>query len=159
MTFDQAFTRLLGHEGQYSNNPADPGGATCWGITQTVARANGYMGDMRDLPQDVAKQIYRKLYLDAPCIVNLPTDVQFDVFDGAVNSGASQSIRWLQRAIGVVDDGIIGHITIKACGMMPAGVVSARYNGQRLDFMCKLKTWPIFGGGWARRIAANLMEV
>lgn len=158
MNFDQAFTRLLGHEGQFSNNRNDPGKATMWGVTEAVARANGYMGDMRDLPKDVAKQIYRKLYWDAPGIVNLPPDVQFDVFDGAVNSGPAQSIKWLQRAIGVVDDGIIGHITIKACGMLPAGIVAARYNGQRLKFMTSLKTWPVFGGGWARRIAANLME-
>lgn len=158
MNFDQAFTRLLGHEGQYSNNPSDPGGATCWGITQAVARANGYAGDMRTMPQDVAKQIYRKLYWDAPGIVNLPPGVQFDVFDGAVNSGVGQSIKWLQRAVGVTDDGVLGHITLKACTMLPAGIVAARYNGQRLDFMTRLKTWPTFGAGWARRIAANLTE-
>lgn len=158
MNFEDAFTRLLGHEGRYSNNPADPGGETCWGITKAVARANGYQGDMRTMPQDVAKQIYRKLYWDAPGIVNLPPGVQYDVFDGAVNSGPAQSVKWLQRALGVADDGIIGHITIRAAAMLPAGIVVARYNGYRLQFMADLKTWPDFGRGWARRIAANLLE-
>lgn len=157
MNFDQAFTRLLGSEGGYANNPADKGGPTNWGITEAVARANGYAGDMRDLPQDTAKAIYRRLYWDAPGIVNLPPGVQYDVFDGAVNSGPTQSVKWLQRAVGVADDGVIGHITIRAAGLMPAGVVVARYNGQRLRFMADLKAWSAFGGGWARRIASNLM--
>ena len=158
MNFDDAFTRLLGHEGTYSNNRADPGGETMWGVTEAVARANGYTGDMRSLPQDFAKKGYRKAYWDAPGIVNLPPGVQFDVFDGAVNSGPAQSIKWLQRAVGVDDDGIIGHITIKACAMLPAGVIVARFNGERLIFMTRLKTWPVFGAGWSRRIANNLME-
>jgi len=158
MNFDDAFARLMGHEGGFSNNPKDPGKATMWGVTEAVARANGYTGDMRDLPQEFARKVYRKLYWDKPGIVNLPSSVQFDVFDGAVNSGPAQAIKWLQRAVGVDDDGVIGHITIKACTMLPAGVVAARYNGERLQFMTKLKTWPVFGAGWARRIASNLME-
>ena len=62
MNFDESFTRLLGHEGGYSNHSADPGGATNWGVTQDVARANGYPGDMRDFPQAHAKAIYRTSY-------------------------------------------------------------------------------------------------
>lgn len=158
MSFDQAFTRLLGHEGGYSDHPADKGGPTNWGITEAVAKANGFTGNMRDLSQDFAKRVYRRLYWDAPGIVNLPPEIQYDVFDGAVNSGATQSIMWLQRALGADDDGVIGPITIKAANLIPAGVVLARYNGQRLKFMTDLKTWPVFGGGWARRVAANLME-
>lgn len=157
MNFDQAFTRLLGNEGGYSNNEADPGGATNWGVTQAVARANGYQGDMKNFTQDQAKAIYRKLYWDSIGIVNLPTEVQFDVFDGAVNSGPTQSAKWLQRAVNVDDDGVIGHLTIHACELLPPAVIVARYNGFRLDFFTRLKTWPVFGTGWARRIASNLM--
>lgn len=158
MTFDACFTRLLGNEGGFSDNPADPGGATNWGVTQAVARASGYQGDMRDFTQEQAKAIYKKLYWDAIGIVNLPPDVQFTVFDGAVNSGPAQSAKWLQRSVNVIDDGVIGHITIHACNMLPAAVIVARYNGHRLDFFTRLKTWPVFGAGWSRRIATNLME-
>jgi len=156
--FDQAFERLMGHEGSYSNNPADPGGETMWGITVAVAHANGYQGPMKDMPVDVAKAIYRARYWDGPGIVNLPADVQFCVFDGAVNSGAAQSIKWLQRALDVPADGVLGPLTIKAAGLIPAAAVIAHYNGQRLKFMTDLPTWKDFGKGWARRIAANLME-
>lgn len=155
MNFDQAFDRLLGHEGGYSNNPADPGGETMWGVTLRVARANGYQGPMRDLPRDTAKAIYRKLYWDAVKADQLPDTVRFDMFDGAVNSGVSQSIKWLQRAAGVADDGSIGPQTLAAVAAAGAGI-SAKFNGQRLEFMADLPTWSSFGRGWARRIASNL---
>lgn len=156
MNFDAAFDRLLGHEGAYSNNPKDPGGETMWGITIAVARANGYTGPMRNLPKDTAKSIYRKLYWDAVKADQLADAVNFDVFDGAVNSGVSRSIKWLQAAGGVAQDGIIGPKTIDASHS--AGVV-ARYNGERLQFMTDTANWPTFGKGWARRIACNLKEV
>lgn len=159
MNFDQAFDRLLGHEGGYSNNPADPGGETMWGVTARVARANGYSGRMRDLPRPVAMAIYRKLYWDALKADQLPPAVRFDVFDGAVNSGVGQSVRWLQRAAGMPErevDGMAGARTIASVLAAGPAVVASRYNGLRLEFMAGLGTWPTFGRGWARRIAANL---
>ena len=158
MTFDLCIAKLLKHEGGFVDHPSDPGGATNYGITQAVACANGYQGDMRSLPLETAKQIYKKLYFDAVGIVNLPPDVQFTVFDAAVNSGPKQAAKWLQRSVGVEDDGVIGHVTIHACGMLPPAVINARFNGHRLDFFTRLATWPNFGKGWSRRIATNLME-
>jgi len=159
MDFETAFNRLLGNEGGYSNNPSDPGGATNWGVTQVVARANGYQGDMRDFTQALAQPIYRRLYWDAVRADELPDEVRFDVFDGSVNSGVGQSVRWLQRAVGAEADGVLGAQTLAAIGALPGAVVAARYNGHRLMFMAGLKTWPVFGGGWARRIAGNLLGV
>lgn len=155
MTFDEAFHRLLGHEGAYSNNPADPGGETMWGVTVAVARAWGYMGPMRSLAEDTAKQIYRVNYWNKVRADELPALLRFDVFDGAVNSGVSQSIKWLQRAVGAVDDGVIGPATIKAAQSADAMAV-ARFNGARLQFMTDTRNWTDFGKGWARRIAGNL---
>lgn len=155
MDFDTAFDRLIGHEGGYSNHPDDPGGETMWGVTARVARANGYTGPMRDMPRSTAKAIYRKLYWDAVKADQLPEAVRFDVFDGAVNSGVSQSAKWLQRAAGVVDDGVIGPKTIAAASAV-GPIIAARYNGHRLEFMANLPTWGSFGKGWARRIASNL---
>jgi len=157
-TFDDAFTKLLGHEGAYSDHKADPGGATMWGVTQSVARANGYAGDMREFPVAKAKTIYRASYWDACRCDELPASVRFSVFDGAVNSGVGQSIKWLQRSVGTQDDGVIGMKTLLAASLLDGGVVNARYNGHRLEFMTNLKTWSHFSGGWCRRIAANLKE-
>lgn len=156
MDFEKAFDRLIGHEGGYSNHPSDPGGETMWGVTKRVAQANGYSGAMKDLPRDTAKSIYRAMYWDAVKADQLPPIVRFDVFDGAVNSGVSQSTKWLQRAAGVVDDGVIGPKTI-AAAFMEVASIAAKYNGHRLTFMASLPTWPAFGRGWARRIASNLL--
>lgn len=159
MSFDTCFTKLLGNEGSYSNNPSDTGGETMWGITKKVATENGYTGEMKKLPVDLAKDIYRKKYWDSVGIDNLPEQLQFDVFDGVVNSGAVQAIKWLQRAVHTKDDGILGHITYLACNSIEPEVVLARYNGHRLQFMTDLGTWQVFGKGWARRIANNLIGV
>lgn len=158
MNFDLAFDRLLGHEGGYVNDPRDPGGETNWGITVAVARANGYAGPMRDLPQDTAKAIYRKLYWNTVRADELPEAVRFDAFDAAVNHGPSQAAKWLQRAVGTTPDGVIGTVTLGA--VRAAGSqLAAHFNGQRLQFYTDLPTWPTFGKGWARRVATNLKNL
>jgi len=157
MNFDQAFEKMIGHEGGYVNDPRDPGGETNHGVTKRVAVANGYTGSMKDLPLDTAKAIYRKNYWDSVSADKLPDDVRFDVFDGAVNSGVSQSAKWLQRAVKVKDDGVIGPKTI-AAAFAAGPKLAARFNGARLMFMTNLPTWPAFGKGWARRVATNLLE-
>lgn len=156
MNFDESFTRLLGHEGGYSFNPADPGGETMWGVTKAVAVANGYTGPMKDFPQSQAKALYFRLYWAKVSADDLPTDCRFDIFDAAVNSGVAAATKWLQRVVGVTDDGVIGPVTLKAAQAMPGYIIAARFNGHRLDFMTGLSTWPTFGRGWAKRIASNL---
>lgn len=155
--FDQAFDDLLGNEGGYTNNPKDPGGETNWGITAAVAHENGYTGEMRCMPKDFAKLVYAKHYW-RPAFDNLPYAVAFQLFDGAVNSGPGQSTRWLQRAVGVVDDGVFGPKTAAAVAAMPVPAVVAGYNAERLLTMTSLPTWAVFGKGWARRIAGNLKK-
>jgi len=158
MDFNAAFERLIGHEGGYSFHPSDPGGETMFGVTARVARASGYLGDMRHLPIETAKDIYRRLYWDAVKADQLPESVRFDVFDAAVNSGAGQAAKWLQRAAGVADDGAIGPVTLAAAaGAGPT--LAPRFNGYRLQFMADLATWPAFGRGWAKRIASNLQAM
>ena len=153
--FDRAFTALLGNEGGYSNNPADKGGETNWGVTIAVARANGYSGPMHDMPVDAAKKIYRDQYWLKE-FDSMPYAVAFQVFDGAVNSGVTQSIKWLQQALGTKADGIIGPATMAAVKDIDPLVIVIRYNAARLAFFTSLSTWPTFGRGWANRIANNL---
>lgn len=158
MTFDQAFERLIGHEGSYSNHPSDPGGETMYGITLRVAREHGYQGKMIDLPLSEAKRIAKIAYWDAVKADQLPDAVRFDVFDAAYNSGVGQSVKWLQRAAGVQADGVIGPATLTACQAIGGERLMARFNGHRLDFLTDLKTWGSFGRGWSKRVAANLKE-
>lgn len=152
LNLEQSLKRLLGNEGGFVDNPADPGGATNFGITQRVARSHGYTGDMRDLPLATALSIYLSDYWAPIKADQLPDALRFHVFDAAVNSGAAQAIKWLQSAAGVTVDGAIGPKTLAAA----ANVSVAKYNSIRLRFMTDLGTWPSFGKGWARRIADNL---
>lgn len=157
MNFDQAFDVLLGHEGGYVNNPADPGGATRWGITARVALQNGYTGDMRAFPVEQAKVIARRSYWDAAQIESLPDEVRFDVFDTAYNSGVSRAAKLLQLAADVPDDGVIGPHTLTAVRAMNPWCLAMRFNGFRLRFLVTLPTWGSFGKGWANRVATNLI--
>jgi len=157
VNFLTAFDKLLKHEGDYSNHPADPGGKTRYGVTEAVAREAGYRGDMRELPLDLAQRIYKDRYWDAVQAESLPPDVRYIVFDGAVNSGVVQSAKWLQRACGVKDDGVIGPITIRAASSLHSDGLKRRILAQRLRFMATLANWPAFSRGWANRIA-DLLE-
>lgn len=156
MNFDSAFDLLMMHEGGYSNIKADPGGETMMGITSATAKANGYDGPMSALPVAVAKAIYRKQYWDTVKADSLPEVLKFHVFDAAVNSGTTQAIKWLQQVAGTAADGILGSQTLAAVSALNAAEAVSAYSGKRLEFMTKLKVWPVFGAGWARRIAANL---
>jgi lysozyme family protein len=157
MNFLTAFEKLLKHEGGFSDHSADPGGKTRYGITEAVARDVGYRGDMRELPLDLAQRIYKDKYWDAMQAEALPADVRYIVFDGAVNSGITQSAKWLQRACGVKDDGIVGPATIRAANSLASDGLKRRILGQRLRFMATLPNWPAFGRGWSNRIA-DLLE-
>lgn len=157
MNFLTAFEKLLKHEGGFSDHSADPGGKTRYGVTEAVARDVGYRGDMRELPLDLAQRIYKDKYWDAVQAEALPADVRYIVFDGAVNSGITQSAKWLQRACGVKDDGIVGPATIRAANSLASDGLKRRILGQRLRFMATLPNWPAFGRGWVNRIA-DLLE-
>lgn len=158
MTFDQAFALLIDHEGGYVDHPDDPGGATRYGITEAVARAAGYRGDMRTLPLDFAAAIYRQQYWDAVRANELPAAARYVVFDAAVNSGVRQAVLWLQRAVGTTPDGVLGPRTLAAAQALDGQQLRARLLGQRLQFMTSLPNWPSFSRGWARRIASLLTE-
>ena len=156
MTFDQVFDKLINHEGGYVFNPHDPGGETKFGISK---RSYPHL-DIHSLTLADAKTIYRRDFWDRAQCDKLHPDLAFDLFDGAVNSGIGQAIRWLQRAVGVADDGVVGPLTLTSINREnDTCAIRARYNGHRLDFMTRLSTWDVFGKGWARRIAFNLQSV
>jgi lysozyme family protein len=157
MTFDECFAALLQHEGEYVNHPDDPGGKTRYGVTQAVARAAGFQGDMRELPLDLARRIYRERFWDAVQADELPAEVRYLVFDAAAASGVRQSTLWLQRALKVADDGVLGPKTLAAAQAADPQVLKARLLAQRLRFMAGLANWPAFSRGWSRRMA-DLME-
>ncbi|ALX99139.1 Glycosyl hydrolase 108 family protein [Acinetobacter baumannii] len=107
MNIEKYLDELIKREGGYVNNPADRGGATKYGITEAVARANGFKGNMRDLPLDVAKAIYRKNYWTAPRFdqVNIISSaVAEELLDTGVNCGTGFAKPLLQRALNLLNN-------------------------------------------------------
>jgi lysozyme family protein len=155
-SFDDAFDALIGNEGGYSNNPADPGGETMWGVTARVARAAGYTGPMKDLPRDTAKAIAKKLYWDTLRLDEFDARVAFQIFDANYNGG--HPVIWMQGAAGAPVDGLIGLQTIAAVQAVDPLRFLLRWNALRLRYFTSLNTWPTFGKGWANRIANNLTK-
>lgn len=164
MTFDDAFERLIGHEGGLSMKRADPGNWTGGEIGKGQLRGTKYgisaasypALDIRALTLDAAKAIYRCDYWNPTGCEAVPEALRFDLFDMAVNSGPRAAIRMLQTVVGADPDGILGPRTLQALGSMPVLRAAARFNGERLEKLASLPTWPSFSRGWARRIAANL---
>lgn len=152
MTFDVAFKKVLGHEGGYIDHPSDPGGETKYGISKRTYPNE----DIKNLTVERAKEIYLKdFWLKASCN-QMPSRVAFVVFDAAVNSGISQSVKFLQRALGIQADGVVGQQTLAVISQINSEALLARFLGHRLAFMTDLVTWASFGKGWARRIADQL---
>ena len=99
---------VIEREGGFVADVADRGGATRWGVTQAVARANGYAGDMRAYPRAAAVAVYRTLYWHAPAFDRIAIrapDLAADLFDTAVNMGAAVATGFLQRALNALNRG------------------------------------------------------
>ena len=99
---DQLIDALIEREGGYVSNPADKGGPTCFGITEAVARANGYAGPMRQLPREDAAAIYRRLYWLRPGfdqVAKRSAPIAAELFDTGVNMGPAVAATFLQRAL------------------------------------------------------------
>ena len=125
---DDLIDALIEREGGYVHHPADKGGATNFGVTEAVARAHGYMGDMRFLPREEAVLIYRRLYWRRPCydaVARIAPRVAAELFDTGANMGPAVATTFLQRALtalnrggkdypDLVPDGRIGTQTLAA---------------------------------------------
>lgn len=127
--FVESFARVIGIEGRYSNDPADSGGETMYGITVRTARAYGYQGPMALMPLSVAHSIYREVYWDRLRLDQVAAlagaRVADELFDSAVNCGTETAGKWLQRCVNVLNqnatwwadipvDGAVGRLTIDA---------------------------------------------
>ena len=155
--FDQALAAILHHEGGYVDHPKDPGGRTNLGCTQRVWEEwVGHPVDekaMRGLTPELVAPLYKAKYWDRIKGDELPTGVDYVVFDAAINSGPGRAAKWLQTVVGAVPDGAIGAGTLAKVAAMPAADIVEKYQETRLQFLQSLPTWDTFGKGWGRRVA------
>lgn len=155
--FAVCLDRVLDHEGGYADHPSDPGGRTMQGVTQ--ATYDGWRRK-RSLParhvrlieRHELEAIYRTGYWARVRADELPIGIDYAVFDAAVNSGPARAIRWLQQAVGVPADGIIGPQTMGAVKARPPLHIIESMCGIRMQFLRGLSHWPTFGKGWSRRV-------
>ncbi len=167
MTFDEAFERLIGHEGGFSDDPLDrgnwtggrPGKGICKGTKYGISAAAYPAEDIQGMTLGRAKEIYLRDYWGAAGCDAVPSGVKFDLFDMAVNSGVTAAVKTLQRAVDETADGKLGQLTLQAVNSMNPIRTLARFNGARLLYITDAETWHVHGKGWARRIALNLMDV
>jgi lysozyme family protein len=155
--FDACMPFIFKAEGGYSDNPADPGGPTNYGITLATLRAyegdpNLTADDVKKLTPAVAKEIYRTAYWNRMQCGALPAGLDLEVFDFGVNSGPAESVKTLQRLVGVTQDGSVGPITLAAVAQFNVGDLIGRFAQARLAFYQSLNM-PEFEQGWATRVA------
>ena len=153
--FESALAMVLKHEGGFVDHPKDPGGATNMGVT--LGTYEQWMGrsvtieEMKALTFDDVAPIYRKNYWDRVRGDDLPSGVDWSVFDWAVNSGPSRSAKALQKIVMVTRDGAIGPKTLYAvANQEPDKIIDAMYTA-RQRFYERLNAFDVFGRGWSRR--------
>jgi lysozyme family protein len=134
----------LRHEGGYSNDKHDPGGATMRGVTwreyNRYRKAKGLpIRPVRECTVEEMHDIYRRNYWDAMNCDSLPAGLDFAIFDLAVNNGVGRAKQFLPRAMQATD-GSSRALVNSICD-------------QRLAFDKGLRIWRVFGRGWSRRIA------
>jgi len=119
--------KIIDVEGGYVDDPSDSGGETNFGITVAVARAFGYIGSMKDMPREVAFDIYTQRYWDALSldeICEMSETIAHELADTGVNMGIGRAGAFLQEALNVFnrnesdyqdieEDGQVGPMTIK----------------------------------------------
>ena len=157
INFQASFALILKSEGGFSNHPSDPGGMTNLGVTKRVWEE--WVGhevteqDMRNLTPAIIAPMYKAKYWDKVCGDDLPSGVDYVVFDAAINSGPGRAIKWLQACVKVDVDGQIGPHTLNAVTAFSDVDLISDYNKRRLSFLIDLPTWPTFGKGWTNRVA------
>jgi lysozyme family protein len=155
--FAISLAHVLQHEGGFVNDPRDPGGATNKGITQAVyddwRHGHGLPAQsVRALVQIEIEAIYANRYWAPIRGDDLPSGLDYAIFDYAVNSGVARASRFLQQSAGVVADGKIGPMTIAAVKAIPPRLLIRDVCDARLDFLRHLETFDRFGRGWTSRV-------
>lgn len=118
--FARALHFVLLHEGEYDNDPRDPGGETKWGIAAsfyTPEKIESLLGRrvaIKDLTQADAARIYRHDYWDRLRCDEYPWPLALAVFDCAVVPGPGAAAMILQKEAGAMPDGVVGPKTLAA---------------------------------------------
>ena len=155
--FQKCLDMLLVHEGGFVNDSRDNGGMTNLGVTIKVWEE--WVGhpvsekEMRSLTPLMVAPLYKRKYWDACRADELISGLDYCVFDVAVNSGVGRAVKLLQQSVGATPDGSFGSITFGLVKQVDPTTLIERYCARRMEFLESLKSFPVFGRGWSRRVA------
>ena len=158
--FDASFDRIIKSEGGYVNDSADNGGETNLGVT--IGAWGAYLGraiqpgEMKALTREQVKPFYRQMYWDKVRGDDLPTGVDYAVFDFSVNAGIGRASKFLQRAVNTIDDGVIGPGTLALVAKASSKTLLENFSKQKEDFyrglVEKNASQQKFLKGWLARV-------
>ncbi|MBC8717597.1 glycoside hydrolase family 108 protein [Ochrobactrum sp. Marseille-Q0166] len=154
--FKKVIPYIYSEEGGYVDNPHDPGGATNMGITRSTLSA--WRGspvsaqDVMNLSKAEATRIYQQQFWNKIDGDNLPSGVDYAMFDFAVNSGPGRAAKLLQEIIDEPQDGVIGAKTIAAVSEYSSEFVINALCDARASWLKGLSTASRFGSGWFARV-------
>ena len=158
--FDASFARMIKSEGGYVWDKDDRGGETNLGVT--IAAWGTYLkraiqpGEMKALTLDMVKPFYKSMYWDLVKCDSLPVGVDYAVFDFAVNAGTGRAAKFLQRAVGADDDGVIGPSTLGLVAKTDPATLLDNFAHQKRRFYAGLAatnpTQQKFLKGWLARV-------
>lgn len=155
-----AFAFVMKDEGGYTDEKEDTGGATKYGITiHDLAKwrsekwsKSTTKKDVMLLTPEIAQAIYKEWYWDKVRADELPDGVDYMVFDCAILHGANRAARYLQLALGVKVDDIIGPKTLEAAHTAEPSVVIEKIEHLRRQRARSRPNWKTYGTGWTNRI-------
>jgi lysozyme family protein len=128
LAIDTLIDELIAREGGYVSHPADRGGPTRWGITEAVARAHGFTGDMRNFPRADAAAIYRRNYWIKPGfdrVAQYAPKLAAELFDTGVNMGPAVAAGFLRRALNALNRGAADYPDVAAADIVDEPLVAA----------------------------------
>jgi lysozyme family protein len=155
--FEKCLKNVLLSEGGFVNDSRDNGGMTNLGVTIRVWEL--WVGhpvsekEMRNLTPLMVSPLYKRKYWDACRADELVSGLDYCVFDVAVNSGVGRAVKLLQQSVGATPDGSFGSITFGLVKQVDPTTLIERYCARRMEFLESLKSFPVFGRGWSRRVA------
>jgi lysozyme family protein len=160
----QAFEQMLASEGGFTDDERDNGnklpdgrkGSTMLGVTQFNWEQHiGHQvthDQMRKLTPADVEPLYKKKYWDAVRADELPSGIDYILFDMGVNAGPGRSIKIMQSALGVTPDGGLGPITMKAVLAADPVELINRFSEEKEAFYRSLKDFQVYGKGWLNRV-------
>ena len=162
--FDTVFDRVIGHEGGVQNDKRDRANWTSGkcGVGELKGTKFGLSAmtyphlDIENLTVSQAKAIYYEDWWVALKMDTYPYAMSYQMFDAAINHGSCRAIQFVQRAVNVKDDGILGPKTMKAISAMDINDVLMLFIAERLQYFTEVKTWKEYCTGWTRRMVTNL---